>query len=127
MSEDVQGYIAAPEIALSDPWTNFICGNRAGSPHAETSKSTSIHSRNRGQLPASPGKPSTGPLLRALRKNAWGAVKAHRRVTERAAATVIAKYNGVLAAADIEIFTRTTTSPYASCASTKAPAGPVHP
>jgi hypothetical protein len=43
-------------------------------------------------------------------ENAWAGVKAHLdAVTERAAAPVIAKYTGVLAAADIEIFTTTTT------------------
>ena len=37
-------------------------------------------------------------------------MKAHLdTVTERAAAPVIAKYTGVLAAADIEVFTSTTT------------------
>jgi len=39
-------------------------------------------------------------------ENAWAGVKAHLdTVTGRAAAPVIAKYTGVLAAADIEIFT----------------------
>ncbi|HEV3169409.1 MAG TPA: MBL fold metallo-hydrolase [Actinocrinis sp.] len=27
LSEDVQGYIAAPDTALSYPWTHFICGH----------------------------------------------------------------------------------------------------
>ena len=39
-------------------------------------------------------------------QNAWAGVKAHLdEVTERAAAPVVAKYTGVLAAADIEVFT----------------------
>jgi len=43
-------------------------------------------------------------------ENAWAAVKANLdTVTERAAAPIVAKYTGVLAAADIEIFTYTTT------------------
>ena len=45
-------------------------------------------------------------------ENFWAGVKAHLdAVTEHAAAPVIAKYTGVLAGADIEIFTRTTTFP----------------
>jgi hypothetical protein len=49
-------------------------------------------------------------------------------ITERAAAPVIAKYTGVLAAADIEVFTRTTT--FAIMQSFRldyGPSGPVHP
>ena len=43
-------------------------------------------------------------------ENVWAGVKAHLdAVTDRAAAPIIAKYTGVLAAADIEVFTRTTT------------------
>ena len=46
----------------------------------------------------------------AAGENFWAGVKAHLdTVTERAAAPVIAKYTGVLAAADIAEFTRTTT------------------
>jgi len=50
------------------------------------------------------------PFYAAAGENAWAGVKAHLdTVTERAAAPVIAKYTGVLAAADIEAFTCTTT------------------
>ena len=48
-------------------------------------------------------------------------------ITERAAAAVIAKHIGVLVAADIEIFTRTTT--FAILQSLRrdyGPSGPVH-
>ena len=62
-------------------------------------------------------------------ENAWAGVKAHLdEVTERAAAPVIAKYTGVLAAADIEVFTRTTTfAIMQSLRLDKGPSGPVHP
>jgi hypothetical protein len=50
------------------------------------------------------------PYYTAAGQNVWAGVKAHLdAVTDRAAAPIIAKYTGVLAAADIEIFTRTTT------------------
>ena len=48
-------------------------------------------------------------------------------ITERAAAAVIAKHIGVLAAADIEIFTRTTTlAILQSLRLDYGPSGPVH-
>jgi hypothetical protein len=50
------------------------------------------------------------PFYVAAGENVWAGVKGHLdAVTERAAAPIIAKYTGVLAAADIEIFTTTTT------------------
>jgi hypothetical protein len=49
-------------------------------------------------------------------------------VTDRAAAPVIAKYTGVLAAADIEIYTWTTTfAIMQSLRLDSGPSGPVHP
>jgi hypothetical protein len=62
-------------------------------------------------------------------ENVWAGVKAHLdTVTDRAAAPVIAKYTGTLAAADIEVFTWTTT--FAIMQSLRLdyrPCGPVHP
>ena len=62
-------------------------------------------------------------------ENAWAGVKAHLdTVTERAAAPIVAKYTGVLAAADIEIFTYTTTFQIMqSLRLDSGPSGPVHP
>ena len=62
-------------------------------------------------------------------QNAWAGVKGHLdAVTERAAAPVIAKYTGVLAAADIEAFTLTTTFQIMqSLRLDRGPSGPVHP
>jgi hypothetical protein len=61
--------------------------------------------------------------------NFWAGVKAHLdAVTERTAAPVIAKYTGVLAAADIEVFTRTTSfAIMQSLRLDRGPSGPVHP
>jgi hypothetical protein len=63
------------------------------------------------------------------RENVWAGVKAHLdTVTERAAAPIIAKYTGVLAAADIEVFTTTTTfAIMQSLRLDRGPSGPVHP
>jgi glyoxylase-like metal-dependent hydrolase (beta-lactamase superfamily II) len=62
-------------------------------------------------------------------ENAWAGVKGYLDVvTERAAAPVVAKYTGVLAAADIEVFTRTTTfAIMQSLRLDRGPSGPVHP
>jgi hypothetical protein len=50
------------------------------------------------------------PFYMHYGENVWAGVKANLdTVTERAAAPVIAKYTSVLAAADIEVFTMTTT------------------
>ena len=62
-------------------------------------------------------------------QNVWAGVKGHLdAVTERAAAPVIAKYTGVLAAADIAEFTTTTTFQIMqSLRLDRGPTGPVHP
>ena len=69
------------------------------------------------------------PVLRAGGQNVWAGVKGHLdAVTERAAAPVIAKYTGVLAAADIAEFTTTTTFQIMqSLRLDRGPSGPVHP
>jgi hypothetical protein len=62
-------------------------------------------------------------------ENVWLGIKGHlNAVTERAATPIIAKYTGVLAAADIEEFTYTTTfAIMQSLRLDKGPSGPVHP
>jgi hypothetical protein len=62
-------------------------------------------------------------------ENFWAGVRGHlNAVTEQAARPVIAKYTGVLAAADVEELTLTTT--FAIMQSLRldtGPSGPVHP
>ena len=69
------------------------------------------------------------PYYVAGGQNFWAGVKGHLdAVTERAAAPIIAKYTGVLAAADIEDFTRTTTFQIMqSYRLDRGHSGPVHP
>jgi hypothetical protein len=69
------------------------------------------------------------PFYMRYGENAWAGVKAHLdTVTERAAAPIIANYTGVLAAADIEIFTISTTFQIMqSLRLDRGPSGPVHP
>jgi glyoxylase-like metal-dependent hydrolase (beta-lactamase superfamily II) len=130
LSEDVQGYIAAPDIALSYPWTHFICGHLG---RLATRDDVNLHQHYIADIEASSREAlqtvNPVPYYVHYGQNAWAGVKAHLdEVTERAAAPVIAKYTGVLAAADIEIFTRTTTfAIMQSLRLDKGPSGPVHP
>src|SRR6202035_3411913 len=110
LSEDVIGYMGAPAIALSYPWTHFICGHLG---RLATREDVAVHQQYIADIEASARETLTAvdpvPFYVAAGENAWAGVKAHLdTVTERAAAPIIAKYTGVLAAADIEVFTTTT-------------------
>jgi glyoxylase-like metal-dependent hydrolase (beta-lactamase superfamily II) len=130
LSEDVQGYMQAPDIALSYPWTHFICGHLG---RLATREDVALHQQYIADIETSSREAlaSVNPVPYYMRygENAWAGVKAHLdTVTERAAAPVIAKYTGVLAAADIEVFTKTTTfAIMQSLRLDKGPSGPVHP
>jgi hypothetical protein len=130
LSEDVQGYMQAPDIALSYPWTHFICGHLG---RLATRDDVALHQQYIADIEASSREAlaSVNPVPYYVQAgvNAWAGVKGHLdAVTERAAAPVIAKYTGVLAAADIEVFTRTTTFQIMqSLRLDKGPSGPVHP
>jgi glyoxylase-like metal-dependent hydrolase (beta-lactamase superfamily II) len=111
LSEDVLGYIGAPPIALSYPWTHLISGHLG---RLATRDDVAVHQAYIADIQASAAEALAAvdpiPFYVAAGQNVWAGVKAHLdAVTDRAAAPVIAKYTGVLAAADIEEFTRTTT------------------
>ncbi len=130
LSEDVPGYIAAPATALDYPWTHFICGHLG---RLATREDVAVHQAYIADIQASAKEALTTvnptPYYMHYGENFWAGVKAHLdTVTERAAAPIIAKYTGVLAAADIEIFTRTTTfAIMQSLRLDSGPSGPVHP
>jgi glyoxylase-like metal-dependent hydrolase (beta-lactamase superfamily II) len=130
LSEDVQGYMQAPDIALSYPWTHFICGHLG---RLATREDVALHQQYIADIEASSREAlaSVNPVPYYMRygENVWAGVKGHLdAVTQRAAAPVIAKYTGVLAAADIEEFTMTTTfAIMQSLRLDKGPGGPVHP
>ena len=103
--------MGAPDIALSYPWTHFICGHLG---RLATRDDVAVHQQYIADIEASSREAlaSVNPVPYYVHdgENVWAGVKAHLdAVTERAAAPVIAKYTGVLAAADIEEFTSTTT------------------
>jgi glyoxylase-like metal-dependent hydrolase (beta-lactamase superfamily II) len=111
LSEDVIGYTAAPATALAYPWTHFISGHLG---RLATRDDVTVHQQYIADIEASAREALTAidpiPYYIAAGDNAWAGVKANLdAVTDRAAAPIIAKYTGVLAAADIAEFTRTTT------------------
>ena len=130
LSEDVPGYMAAPATVLSYPWRHFICGHLG---RLATRDDVALHQQYIADIEASAREALASvdpvPFYVHYGENVWAGVKGHLdAVTERAAAPVIAKYTGVLAAADIEVFTRTTTfAIMQSLRLDSGPSGPVHP
>jgi glyoxylase-like metal-dependent hydrolase (beta-lactamase superfamily II) len=130
LSEDVPGYMGAPAIAMDYPWRHLISGHLG---RLATRDDVELHQRYIADIEASAQEALASvdpvPFYTHYWPNFWAGVKAHLdAVTERAAAPVIAKYTGVLAAADIEVFTRTTTfAIMQSLRLDRGPSGPVHP
>src|SRR3954454_1848967 len=111
LSEDIPGYIAAPAIVQSYPWTHFISGHLG---RLATRDDVAVHQSYIADIEASAREALATidplPFYMAAGENFWAGVKAHLdTVTETAAAPVVAKCTGVLAAADVEEFTYTTT------------------
>ena len=109
LTEDVQGYMGAPAKALAYPWKHFIGGHlgRLG-----TRDDVTLHQRYMADIDASVRKTlptiDPTPYFQKYGDNAWAAVKGYLdECTDAAAAPVIEKYTGVLAAADV--FTASTT------------------
>jgi glyoxylase-like metal-dependent hydrolase (beta-lactamase superfamily II) len=103
LSEDVPGYIAAPTTALSYPWKHFIGGHvgRLG-----TRDDVHLHQQYVADIAANArtalATVDPTPYFVKYGANSWAAVRGYLdAVTDYAAAPVIAKYTGVLAAADV--------------------------
>jgi glyoxylase-like metal-dependent hydrolase (beta-lactamase superfamily II) len=130
LSEDVPGYMQAPEIALSYPWKHFICGHLGRLANRDD---VAVHQQYIADIAASAKEALANvnpvPFYVHYGENVWAGVKGHLdAVVERAAAPIVAKYTGVLAAADIEEFTYTTTFQIMqSLRLDSGPSGPVHP
>jgi glyoxylase-like metal-dependent hydrolase (beta-lactamase superfamily II) len=130
LSEDVIGYMGAPAIALSYPWTRLISGHLG---RLATRDDVAVHQQYIADIEASAkealAEVDPVPFYTHYWPNVWAGVKAHLdTVTERATAPIIAKYTGVLAAADIEVFTTSTTfAIMQSLRLDRGPSGPVHP
>ena len=130
LSEDVQGYMGAPDVALTYSWSHLISGHLG---RLASRDDVTLHQQYIADIEASAkdALASVNPMPYYLHygENAWAGVKAHLdSVTRQAAAPVIAKYTGVLAAADVEELTYTTTFQIMqSLRLDKGPSGPVHP
>jgi len=130
LTDDVQGYMAAPDKALSYPWTHFISGHVG---RLATRDDVAVHQQYIADIEASAREALAAvdpvPFYMHYGENFWAGIRGHlNTVTDRAAAPIIAKYTGVLAAADIEIYTWTTTfAIMQSLRLDKGPSGPVHP
>jgi hypothetical protein len=130
LSEDVPGYMGAPAIALDYPWRHLNSGHLS---RLATRDDVALHQRYIADIEASareaPAAVDPVPLSMHYGENVWAGIRAHlNAVTDRAAAPVIAKYTGVLAAADVAEYTWTTT--FAIMQSLRldyGPSGPVHP
>jgi hypothetical protein len=130
LSEDVIGYMEAPAIAMAYPWTHLISGHLG---RLATRDDVAVHQQYIADIEASSKEALASvnpvPYYVDAGANVWLGIKGHlNAVTTAAAAPVIAKYTGVLAAADIEEFTYTTTfAIMQSLRLDKGPSGPVHP
>ena len=130
LSDDVIGYMGAPAIALSYPWTHFISGHVG---RLATRDDVAVHQAYIADIEASAKEALVAvdpvPFYTQTWPNPWAGIRGHlNAVTERAAAPVIAKYTGVLAGADIKIYTLSTTfAIMQSLRLDRGPSGPVHP
>jgi glyoxylase-like metal-dependent hydrolase (beta-lactamase superfamily II) len=109
LAEDVPGYVDAVTIALTYPWRHFIGGHvgRLG-----TRDDIAIHRQYLADVAASSRKAldtiDPEPYMARHSENCWSALKDYLdAATTVAAAPVIEKYSGILAAA--EVFTAGTT------------------
>ena len=103
LSENIPGYIEAPQIAMTYPWKHFIGGHlgRLG-----TRADVTLHQEYMADVVAhiklAMNSVDPMPYFQRYGENAWAGVKEYLdAVTNTAAAPVIQKYTGVLAAADV--------------------------
>jgi glyoxylase-like metal-dependent hydrolase (beta-lactamase superfamily II) len=111
LTEDVPGYIAAADKALSYPWKHYI-GGHLGRLGARDD--IALHQQYVADIvesaQAALGAVDPTPYFVKYGANVWAGVKGYLdEVTAHAAEPIIAKYTGVLAAADVEAFTYSTT------------------
>jgi glyoxylase-like metal-dependent hydrolase (beta-lactamase superfamily II) len=103
LTEDVPGYIEAPDIALTYPWKHFIGGHMG---RLGTRDDVATHRRYMADIADSSRKAldtvDPTPYFVKYGGNTWAAVRSYLdAITAAAAKPVIEKYTGVLAAADV--------------------------
>jgi hypothetical protein len=109
LTEDIPGYVEAPANALAYSWKHFIGGHNG---RLGTRDDVTLHQQYMADIAESSRKAidTVDPTRYFVKygENSWAAVKGYLdEVTAVAAAPVIEKYTGVLAAADV--FTESTT------------------
>ncbi len=103
LAVDVPGYIDAPATALSYPWTHLISGHmgRLGTRDDVTLQQQYVADLSAGVRTALTTVDPT-PFFVKYGNNSWAAINGYLdAVADSAAAPVIQKYTGVLAAADV--------------------------
>jgi glyoxylase-like metal-dependent hydrolase (beta-lactamase superfamily II) len=103
LTEDLPGYIEAPNTALTYPWKHFIGGHMG---RLGTRDDVATHRQYMADIAASSRKAldtvDPTPYFVKYGANTWAAVRGYLdAITAAAAAPVIEKYTGVLAAADV--------------------------
>ena len=103
LSEDIRGYVAAPDNALTYPWKTMISGHMG---RLATRDDVELHQRYMADLDASIRTAFASydptPLFAKYGTNTWAGLKWYLDgVSREAAKPVIEKYTGVLAAADV--------------------------
>jgi glyoxylase-like metal-dependent hydrolase (beta-lactamase superfamily II) len=109
LTEDIPGYIVAPANALAYSWKHFIGGHNG---RLGTRDDVTLHQRYMADISDSSRQAIASvdptPYFVKYGENAWAAVKGYLdEIAATAAAPVIEKYTGVIAAADV--FTESTT------------------
>src|ERR687895_2767452 len=109
LTEDVQGYIKAPDTALTYPWRHFIGGHMG---RLGTRDDIALHQQYMADIADSSRRAldtvDPTPYFVKYGENTWAAVRGYLdAITAAAAEPVIEKYTGTLAAADV--FTASTT------------------
>jgi hypothetical protein len=109
LSEDIPGYVEAPANALAYSWTHFIGGHNG---RLGTRDDVTLHQQYMADIDENSRKAidtvDPTPYFVKYGDNYWAALKGYLdEVTATAAAPVIEKYTGVIAAADV--FTESTT------------------
>jgi len=103
LSEDIPGYVEAPTKALAYPWKHFIGGHLG---KLGTRDDVTLHQQYMADLVASIRTTITTvdptPYFQRYGPNYWAVFKGYLdEIADKAAAPVIAKYTGTLAAADV--------------------------
>lgn len=109
LTEDIQGYVKAPETALTYPWKHFIGGHMGRLGDRDD---IALHQRYMADIESASRHAldtvDPTPFFVKYGENVWAGLRGYLDAIAAAAAEpVIEKYTGVLAAADV--FTASTT------------------